>query len=506
MGYFISVMISAVLIFVLVNSYLINKSVYKSRVVAVVINTIIVTYFCYEQLYLEVSIESEFAFDVYFGTLVGIFLIGTLRLYSMYVIKSKRHNSLKRALKGTKWDLFAKFNENDELLDVSESFLRIMGLAKRDALGYTLDELFKNRIRVLEINGVSNDNKTLKVMHARLRSNPRKDNTVTTSLKVVNFKGEESNLYFHETPIFISKKYYGKMMIGNIGITEQIYMLQLEKKELEDKLETTRKRYTNTLSVLNDSVYYIMPDKEVYWLSSQAQSLLKIRENYIDNEDFISLIYPDDYVPYSNKLPSLHNGESATMHYRLNIDGNFVWVKDKIVLSDDVYIGNIEILKTKALNSTDFGGRDKKQFDKDVSRIKSQGQDFILLAYRLANKAEIISEHGKDAYFLAEENYISRLVSKMLDSSNDFYYTDDNEYCVIIKNRRTMEMISEHVKSNKLNLDMPLAISNSKTSIKYTVAVISSEDYVKESYYKSLIQTIEYCEQNNIRSYFYENL
>ncbi len=413
-----------------------------------------------EQQWFYITFITHIAINALATTIIILFLL-------IKVIFFKQHyNIFLNSIKNTKNNAYFVVNKKGRIKEMSESILEELGFEFKDVKGKNIFNIFNKSIRITHFDNIETNNRSLEVYYEDYNKEVKKNQIDTHTLVFQNYKGQSVLMRLVEQPLFIFKKYRGRINIGEKQSDFNLLEIEQKLKQSERDLESLRLKYIATMEIVDKGLYYIDLDDKSIWASEQLVKSLKLSSQVLNFEDFQSYIHPDDEKSYLGSLSNLTTRKDTfKTRYRFMSGGQYIWISDtgKRIFEDqqsNLILGSIEVIDASGYSKTGLETLDNLKSEKHIvphlSSLMEQNKTFELALFHLANIPEINSEYGREVGNMLLSEYVKKLTGSFMSESSDIFRLTGITFAVTIVDPRKMSILKSGVASNPafLNLKM----------------------------------------------------
>lgn len=199
-------------------------------------------------------------------------------------------------------------------------------------------------------------------------------------------------------------------LIGTMGISRDI----TQQSKMQQQLKESESNFRMITESLNDVFYlYNIVDQKYEYISPNCEEILGVKQSTIlNNEPNKMTVYPEDLELVENAKDKVESGESYEIEYRLFIDNEIRWIKEKSV---PIYDKKGNIIKNSGVCRDITIDKKAVEIIQEKNRLISNG---IAYAKNIQN-ATIPSQSEMEKYF--NEIFVFHRSKDTL--SGDFFIT-----------------------------------------------------------------------------------
>lgn len=461
------VIISIFIMILIITESILKERLLKNRLTFSFVNVafFVLLTFTYET-YILAHQDFKVAYVVYTYFNYFIFLVALYQTFRNAILNASQYQLFIKGVKNTKWNVYYVVDHKERIKDISISLLRELNLDKQEVIGKKLFHVFNSKIRFTKMNGEDINDRTLEKYYNDYRKTVKPSDTEDQELHFQNFNGETVILHLNMQPLYVLGKYRGRMCVGEKKTDEALMQVERELKKTDHELESIRHKFIATLELSEDGLFYIDLDEKTIWLNDTVKDQLKLPTNLLDVNEYRKQIEPNDLKKYLSVVSDLTpNKPSYSLSYRLMIDGQYIWIKEKgkRLFEDQktsVIMGIMTPLHSAHFRKTHIEIldtiKDENYLLPDLKQLIKNGRPFQLAVINLKNIPKINELHGREVGNMLMAQYISRLKTSFLTESSDIYRLSGLEFAMTITDARKMASLSQGIRAQENYLNMSI--------------------------------------------------
>ena len=222
--------------------------------------------------------------------------------------------------------------------------------------------------------------------------------------------------------------------------------------ELEKNLENTkdisellRKRFINTIGLLNDGLIFYEEDRNGLFLTEEVIKIINSDNAQMTVEEYMNYFHPEDKTAYiqvikkvSKKIPEF------VQKYRLKIGSSYTWIEEKGKMfshnNKDFIISVIKKLDIKLFPETSIQIVDSLPNEDDltnqISSLRKDKKTFYLAMMHLTNVPDINKRFGRDVGNLMIAEYVKQMRFHFARENNTIFRITGIQFAVIIEDEQ----------------------------------------------------------------------
>lgn len=475
-----------IVVFVVTESIL-KENLLKNRLTFSFLNlaVYVVLFFVYDS-HILTNEDWLLGYIIYLYFTYFIFLISLYNTFRNAITNASQYRLFIKGVKNTKWNVYYVVDHKERIKDISISLLRELNMDKADVIGKKLFQVFGAKIRFTKMNGEDINNRTLEKYFNDYKKTVKANDSEDQELHFQNFNGETVILHLNMQPLFALGKYRGRMCVGEKKTDEVLMEVERELKQTDFELESIRHKFIATLELSEDGLFYVDLDDKTIWINDIVREQLKLPSNTLKVEDYRALIDQDDikkYLQVTNDLTP--NKASYVVTYRLLVDGQPVWIKEKGKrLFEDkqnaVIMGIMTPMHSKHFRKTGVevldSLKDENYILPDLKALIKTKRPFQLAIINLKNIPKINEMYGRGIGNMLMGQYILRLKQTFVTESSDLYRISGLEFALTITDQRKMASLHKGIKAEENHLNMTIEYGSITAELEVFVGVAQMYD------------------------------
>lgn len=463
--------IALFIVILIITESILRERLLKNRLILSFLNLVlfIIFIFLYDA-YIDADLsEYDTPQYVYIAFQFINYLAFLFTLYGTFkhaILNASQYQIFVKGIKNTKWNVYYVVDARERVKDMSISLLRELNFDRDDVVGKKLFSVFNQSIRFTALDGEKIDNRGLEKYYLDYKKDATPNDTINQELTLFNYAGETVYLHLFMQPIYVLGKYRGRMCVGEKRTDESLMKVEKVLKQTDQELESIRHKFIATLELSDEGLFSMDLDEKTIWLNDTLVEQLGLSSHTLSLADYRSMIEPNDLQKYLSVLSGLTvNKDAYATNYRIMIDGNYIWVKEKGKrLFEDkhsaVIMGIITPLSATSFRKTNIeildNIKDENHLSVDLKNLIKTQRPFQLAIIKLANIPNINEKHGREIGNMVMGHYISKIKQSFVTESSDIYRLSGLEFALTITDPRKMGALKNGLKSdeNYLNLSI----------------------------------------------------
>ncbi len=481
------VIFSLFILGLVINNCIVNRKVSFRKITYSCVNVFAWAIICI--FYDKYIYDTMFELYIY-GYAVLTFLVFGILLYFSFkssMLRAHHYQLFIDSIKNTRFNVYYVVDEKERIKDMSQSLLEELGLEFHEVNGKKLFDIFDKTIRFTKFNDVDVNNKTVREFYKPYKSQAREGVNEKREMVIQNYDGKSIVLNVVEQPVFIFKKYKGRMVIGEKKSDLTLLNAEKELKDSIAELNSIRHKFIATLEITEECIFYIDLDQKYVWGTNNFKDTLGLPGNTLGIDDYRDYIHQDDQIKYLKTMESLtKNNPNYSISYRFRIGDKFIWIKEtgKRIFDDEnsnVILGFVKKNETSGyekMGTRELDGVGTEiELLTDVTRLYNDHRTFELLAIRLNNIPEVNEKYGRSVGNMMLNEYVRRIKQNFKTESSDIYRIGGIEFILTITDARKMEMLKKlfQVEKAPLNLNMEYGGISVSMDVRAGIAISSTD-------------------------------
>ncbi len=251
--------------------------------------------------------------------------------------------------------------------------------------------------------------------------------------------------YLYVVLIVLAVSFKNKIKITQNLTDYDFFELEKDLENTKDISELLRKRFINTISLLNDGLVFYEEDRNGLFLTEEVIKIIKSDKAQLTMEEYMNFIHPEDKTSYiqvirkiSKKIPEF------TQKYRLKIGSSYTWIEEKGKMfshsNNDFIISVIKKLDLKLFPETSIQIVDSLPNEDDltnqISYLRKDKKTFYLAMMHLTNVPDINKRFGRDVGNLMIAEYIKQMRFHFARENNTIFRITGIQFAVIIEDEQ----------------------------------------------------------------------
>ena len=482
---FVSAILSSILFLMVLFHSLQKGKAHKGLLIGTGINLLVTIIWIL--LYEKVVLNSE-TLKIIFGIYLLLLLVLFVLLLAVYILISNQKNSgydqFIDSLNKTTWNVYFVCDKNDRIKEMSDSLLVELGLKKADVLGQKAFDIFDKTIRFTKVDDTDMTNKTLREYYNKFSKSSRPNEEYRREIFFQNCNGQTVVFNLIEKPLFVGKKYRGRLNIGQKKTDQVLASIEKELVDRNQDLESIQYKFIAALEL--EGIFFNDLDTNYIWGNDILVRDLALKDNNISAFDYKQLIHPEDLSIYVNLLDNLtEEHPHYRITYRIKVNGQYEFVKEsgKRIFEDSnsrVILGFAKKLKSKFFEKTNVEEVDMvKSFDdlmNDLDTLYREHRIFQLVCINLTTLPEINARSGRQVGNLIMGEYLKKLRDSFLTESSDIYRAGGLVFYFTITDNRKMELFRRAIESDHNAMNLTMNYGNIRAELKVNLGIAEATD------------------------------
>ncbi|MGD9761043.1 MAG: diguanylate cyclase [Candidatus Izemoplasmatales bacterium] len=251
--------------------------------------------------------------------------------------------------------------------------------------------------------------------------------------------------YLYVVLIVLAVSFKNKIKITQNLTDYDFFELEKDLENTKDISELLRKRFINTIGLLNDGLVFYEEDRNGLFLTEEVIKIINLDKAQLTMEEYMNFIHPEDKTSYiqvirkiSKKIPEF------TQKYRLKIGSSYTWIEEKGKMfshsNNDFIISVIKKLDLKLFPETSIQIVDSLPNEDDltnqISYLRKDKKTFYLAMMHLTNVPDINKRFGRDVGNLMIAEYIKQMRFHFARENNTIFRITGIQFAVIIEDEQ----------------------------------------------------------------------
>lgn len=426
--------------------------------------------------------ENQLFKAIYYYTLLGLECICFIILFTTVdfsLSNEKFQKVLTKSLDETKF--FVMLNKKEKIKEISTLLAKDLGVEPQAVIGKNLFDVIENKYRIIGLNKEEAYKKDLKKYYDGYWKKVEEGSTNTVEINIQDDNAKESALYFVEHPIFSSGKYKGRILIGDIKNEETLVGMEKELNKSSKELTIIKNRFVTILNKTSDGIYFNNLSTGSIWFNDILVRRLCLNGNSINNNEFYSMIHPDDMALYQDVLNNLKDNDYSVT-YRYNTGSYYVYVKEeghKIVVDKTVELcGVMNIIDNYRYEKTDTILDSLGTEPEMLARFKGlclEDKVFQIVHFKVNDIPEINEKFGRGIGNMMLSEYINFFKQRYV-IENYMFRVSGLEFVAFVTNYNKMEMLKNDLRNEEKILHVKAEYAKEKVSTDIYMGISYSND------------------------------
>lgn len=256
---------------------------------------------------------------------------------------------------------------------------------------------------------------------------------------------EYSRYFIYIIVIVLAINFKNKIRVTQNLTDYDFFELEKELASVNDSSDLLRKRFINTIGLMNDGLIFYEVDMSGVFLTEEILKILNINHSEISLEAYVDYIHPEDRTAYSQTIKKVSKKLPDLSHkYRLKMSGGYTWVEEKGKLfshnNKDYLMSNIKKLDIKIFPETSIQIVDslpnEDELTNTISQMRKEKQTFYLAMMHLTNIPDINKRFGRDVGNLMIAEYIKQMKYHYARENNTIFRITGIQFAVIISDEQ----------------------------------------------------------------------
>jgi len=251
--------------------------------------------------------------------------------------------------------------------------------------------------------------------------------------------------YLYVIIIVFAVSFKNKIKITQNLTDYDFFELEKDLENTKDISELLRKRFINTIGLLNDGLIFYEEDRNGLFLTEEVISIINSDTAQMTMEEYMNYLHPEDKTSYiqmirkvSKKIPEF------VQKYRLKIGSSYTWVEEKGKMfthnNKDFIISVIKKLDIKLFPETSIQIVDSLPNEDDltnqISSLRKDKKTFYLAMMHLTNVPDINKRFGRDVGNLMIAEYVKQMRFHFARENNTIFRITGIQFAVIIEDEQ----------------------------------------------------------------------
>ncbi len=382
--------------------------------------------------------------------------------------------------------IFILLNKKDKIKNSSNLFLTELSLNKDEVIGKNLFEVIDKVWNVKSFNGNEASNNDLRSYYKNYYQQVKPNKKEKIELLVDKKSGQSVAFNLIETAIFLNGKYKGRLLVGERKSDESLFNIEKELVTKDGELESIRLKFISALEITEEAIFFKNLDEEIIWGNDSFVNNLKLDDNNIDVNHYLSLIHPDDLAYYQHELANLTpNNPIYEVTYRFSFGTSYKFVKEigKRIFENknaNEILGFISIIQSDHYERSNIKELDNIYSTDELlvktNELYNNHKNFQLVTFRLDNIPKINEEYGRNIGNMLIAKYVQMIRSNLISNNEDIFRVGGIEFTFVITDYRMMEKLKKVLENNEKILHVNTSFGTLNTTLEVFMGIAQSTD------------------------------
>ena len=402
---------------------------------------------------------------------------------------------------------YVVLDKKDRIKEMSLLFLEDLEVELSEVYGKNFFDVLEKKYRIIGFNGQEAYKKDIKKYYEKYEKRVTSTDKNTIELELQDDEANDSALYFHESVIFQSEKYKGRILMGEKKNEESLIGMEKELSSTSSELEIIKNRFVTILEKTTEGIYFNDLSQGYIWCNDTLVKKLSLNGNSLSNSDFYNMIHPDDISYYREKMKGIANDYSIS--YRFNTGSSYIYVKEegrKIVLGKSVelcgimtVIDNYKYAKTDTILDTIEG---EPEMLAKISMLEKTDKIYEVVYFKVASIPEINEKFGRAIGNTMLAQYVS-LFKQNFVNDNMIYRVSGLDFVAIITDYRKMDMLKNNLVNGEKILHINAEYVNQRVEAEVFMGVARNDDVPsRKDTLKNAKEALRFCTNPQFNSNF----
>ncbi len=251
--------------------------------------------------------------------------------------------------------------------------------------------------------------------------------------------------YLYLVVIVLAINFKNKIKITQNLTDYDFFELEKELNNTRDSSELLRKRFIQTIGLLNDGLIFYDDDRNGLFMTDEVLRIIDTNNPQITIEEFIEFLHPEDKNSYVQNLKKVSKKiPEFVQKYRLRIGSTYTWVEEKLKMfshdSKDYLISVVKKLDIKLFPETSLqlvdGLPGEDELTNHISNLRKERKPFYLAMMHLTNIPDINKRFGRDVGNLMIAEYIKQMKFHYAKDNNTVFRVTGIQFALIIEDEQ----------------------------------------------------------------------
>lgn len=434
---------------------------------------------------LAVDLQNEI-FDLFFlGLSVASALFLVYLVYETYRTSTRQSNYAQifiQSLKSLKSNIFLIVNEQEEIMDISDSFLEDMGLTKAQVIGKDFMMMVNQTLRFTSMNDQAIDNDYLEQYYLRFVSVYQAQKERQLVFEFYNYLDQFQTITVTEKPIIIEGKYRGRLLAGEKITERDATQFKIQALDLQDQLQDVSQRFETVLNVASEGLFFETQKTGEVWGNDRFKAITGLPSNITTKDKYRSLIHANDLDAYDKQMAIKEQKKKYRASYRLHVKGQDVWVIDHgqlISTSDGPFtVSSLQMIDQREI-SRKVSLADHVDYRVDINRLVQQDQFFWVIRINLDDVKDLNATYGREATNHLVDEYVKRLKKNYTSTDSKVYELGKHEYAIVMQNERDTTIVYKGLMVNQGLFDYEVTLGAMTLSLTPSIGIVKHPEDVE---------------------------
>ncbi|XMB86282.1 diguanylate cyclase [Mycoplasmatota bacterium WC44] len=448
-------------VFLLINENVLIEKLSKFKLIIAFFNLLVsfVLVFSY-----SVIVDNDIynlVYNVFIFLNILFFAYGLFATIRLSGLKGNYYQLFIKSLKEIKKNVFLIVDENEKIVDISDSFLEDMDIKKGKVIGKRFIDIVNKTIKFKEMNEKPIDNNYVEQYYIRYGATIKSQKATIIEYKYKNASDHLEIIHIVEKPMFINSKYKGRIMLGEkISSTEQVKS-KLKHQDLLTDYNDLQSKFVSTLEMTQEGIFYLTEQTNEIWGTDRLKEIMNLDMNVANIDDIIHNIHPNDLDGYLKrmKIKEVKNEYKVTYRYRSKSDYKWLIEEGKKISTKD---GDITIGVVREIDSRNVIKKvslpDDIDLKLDIKKLLSKEKPFGLLRINIDQVKQFTVQYGRQTTNHLVEEFVKKLKRNYQRETSRVYELHQYEYAVLIDDSSDLGVVKKSLLSNSnlfnLNIEM----------------------------------------------------
>ncbi|MFW5794033.1 MAG: diguanylate cyclase domain-containing protein [Bacillota bacterium] len=268
------------------------------------------------------------------------------------------------------------------------------------------------------------------------------------------------------------------------------FELEKELEKINDASELLRKRFINTIDLLNEGLIFYESDISGLYLTDQIKSIISTDKNQLLIEEYLELIHKEDQKQYLQTIKKVNPKLSTyNIKYRIKTKDTYAWVIEKGKLfkhnKKDNLISTLKPVNLKLFPDTLIEELDSLPLEDDltktISSLRKEKQTFYLIMFHLTNIPDVNKRFGRDIGNLMIAEYIKNMRYHFAREKNTIFRITGIQFALIIKEEQKYQNLNRALTSGGDLINLKLNIGGIQQIIYPNLGIVKNDPWSKTS-------------------------